>query len=85
LTEKEIRKRAGEKHRWRTLQCAKEKLAVISERAGSLADAGEWQWVLRGTKSVDDADPDAALFAQSSLQKNFASRPVFQVLHSQGT
>jgi putative DNA primase/helicase len=61
VTEKEIRKRAGEKHRWRTLQRAKEKLGIISERAGGLAGSGEWQWVLPRTEHVEDGDPDAAL------------------------
>jgi hypothetical protein len=60
---KEIRKRAGEKHRWRTLERAKDKLGLISERAGGLARTGEWQWVLPGTEPVEDnGDPDAALF-----------------------
>ena len=51
VLEKEIRKRAGEKHRWRTLQRAKEKLGIISERAGGLAGSGEWQWVFPAGQS----------------------------------
>ena len=66
ISEKEIRKRAGEKHRWRTLQRAKEKLGIISERAGGLGGSGEWQWVLPRGASTEDNDTDAALFAKST-------------------
>jgi hypothetical protein len=68
VTEKEIRKRAGEKHRWRTLQRAKEKLGILSERAGGLAGTGEWQWVPPRDEPVKDDDPDAALFAKPTRQ-----------------
>ena len=49
MTEKDIRKRAGEKHRWRTLQRAKEKLCVISKKAGF---NGEWCWELPGYEAA---------------------------------
>jgi hypothetical protein len=41
LSDREIRKRAGEKHRWRTLQRAKEKLGIISKKIGF---DGQWYW-----------------------------------------
>ncbi len=45
VSEKEIRKRAGEKHRWRTLQRAKEKLCAVSRKNSF---GGEWCWQLPG-------------------------------------
>lgn len=45
VSEKEIRKRAGEKHRSRTLQRAKEKLGGVSKKSGF---DGEWCWQLPG-------------------------------------
>ena len=46
LTDKEIRKKAGQRHRWRTLRRAKDKLGIISERTGGLAGEGQWRWTL---------------------------------------
>ena len=56
LSEKEIRKRAGEKHRWRTIKRAKQKLRVISKKAGF---DNAWAWELPG----HELQPDH-LFAQ---------------------
>ena len=51
VSEKEIRKRAGEKHRFRTIQRAKEKLGIVSRKAGF---DGEWCWQLPGYEVPED-------------------------------
>ena len=51
VSEKEIRKRAGEKHRWRTLQRAKEKLHVVSKKVDF---DREWCWQLPGCGAPED-------------------------------
>jgi hypothetical protein len=48
VLEKEIRKKAGEKHRWRTLERAKKKLGIVSKRPD-----GEWQWQLPETEDAE--------------------------------
>jgi len=55
MSEKEIRKRAGEKHRWRTLQRAKEKLRAVSKKSSF---NGEWCWQLPRYEAHEDPDDE---------------------------
>ncbi len=55
VSEKEIRKRAGEKHRSRTLQRAKEKLHIVSKK---MSFNGEWHWMLPGDEESKDPDDE---------------------------
>lgn len=55
MSEKEIRRRAGEKHRFRTLQRAKEKLGVLSKKSGF---DREWCWQLPDCETLEDPDDE---------------------------
>ena len=59
LTETEIRKKAGERHRSRTLRRAKEQSLALSQSAvGRLAGDGQWTWRLPEIERTEQISED---------------------------
>jgi putative DNA primase/helicase len=57
----DIRRRAKEKHSWGTLERAKKKLGIVSERRGGTGPNGHWCWYLPDPDAPSSADNDAAV------------------------
>jgi hypothetical protein len=72
VSEREIRKRAGDKHRFRTLQRAKEKLGVVSRKAGF---DREWCWQLPGYEAPEDPDDESLGVTRAGTLKSGAQWP----------
>jgi len=66
VSEREIRKRAGEKHRWRTLQRAKEKLGIVSKK---IDFDREWCWQLPGCGAPEDPDHELLGIARATNRR----------------
>jgi hypothetical protein len=71
LLEKEIRKKAGERHRWSTVKRAKLKLGIKSERTGGVAAGGQWSWSLPEIEPAEQTVNDTGEPSEADVELQY--------------